>query len=307
MIARGGQVSSVAAAPRRVRAVGYRRIPRYMLVACVTVPLLLAGCGGGPPAARSLRRALRLRHREPLLVDDGRRLDRARRSSSGCSSLAWVRRNQRGIGRDTDEPKAGERTGWFVVVGGGRDHADRADRGALRRLGHLRDPDDGGARGDGDAAHGARDRPPVVVGDPLPGHDGGHRERDPHPGADAGAGRGADRRRDPQLLGARARTGRSTRSRARRTRSSSTRTTPGTYRGQCAEFCGAPARAHVARGVRAARPAQFRALARRPERAAAAAGRRRAARRGEQSSSTCAPSCHTIRGTSAERLTSGPT
>jgi len=33
--------------------------------------------------------------------------------------LAWKRRNRRGIGGDTNEPKPGEHTGWFVVVGGG--------------------------------------------------------------------------------------------------------------------------------------------------------------------------------------------
>ena len=35
---------------------------------------------------------------------------------------------------------------------------------------------------------------------PLPGDEGRHRQRASHPGADAGAGRGADRRRHPQLL-----------------------------------------------------------------------------------------------------------
>jgi cytochrome c oxidase subunit 2 len=33
--------------------------------------------------------------------------------------LAWVRRNRRGIGDDTTGPKAGEKPGWYVVVGGG--------------------------------------------------------------------------------------------------------------------------------------------------------------------------------------------
>jgi cytochrome c oxidase subunit 2 len=37
----------------------------------------------------------------------------------GLLVAAWVRRNKRGIGRDTEGPKAGERTGWFVVVIGG--------------------------------------------------------------------------------------------------------------------------------------------------------------------------------------------
>jgi cytochrome c oxidase subunit II len=33
--------------------------------------------------------------------------------------LAWKRRNRRGIGSDDKGPKAGERAGWFVVVGAG--------------------------------------------------------------------------------------------------------------------------------------------------------------------------------------------
>jgi cytochrome c oxidase subunit 2 len=33
--------------------------------------------------------------------------------------LAWVRRNRRGIGDDTTGPKAGEKPGWYVVIGGG--------------------------------------------------------------------------------------------------------------------------------------------------------------------------------------------
>ena len=37
----------------------------------------------------------------------------------GLLVAAWVRRNKTGIGRDTEGPKAGEHTGWFVVVIGG--------------------------------------------------------------------------------------------------------------------------------------------------------------------------------------------
>ena len=37
----------------------------------------------------------------------------------GMLVAAWVRRDKRGIGGDTEGPKAGERTGWFVVVIGG--------------------------------------------------------------------------------------------------------------------------------------------------------------------------------------------
>jgi cytochrome c oxidase subunit II len=33
--------------------------------------------------------------------------------------LAWIRRNRRGIGSDTEGEKPGERLGWFVVVGAG--------------------------------------------------------------------------------------------------------------------------------------------------------------------------------------------
>src|SRR6185503_7097551 len=66
----------------------------------------------------------------------------------------------------------------------------------------VRDPDDAGPGRRLDQADRPRHRPPVVVGDPLSGERRGHGERDPHPGADAGSPRGADRRRDPQLLGA---------------------------------------------------------------------------------------------------------
>ena len=34
-------------------------------------------------------------------------------------ALAWKRRNRRGVGGDVAEPKPGERTGWLVVVGAG--------------------------------------------------------------------------------------------------------------------------------------------------------------------------------------------
>ena len=33
--------------------------------------------------------------------------------------LAWKRANRRGVGRDTEGPKPGERVGWYVVVGAG--------------------------------------------------------------------------------------------------------------------------------------------------------------------------------------------
>jgi cytochrome c oxidase subunit 2 len=38
---------------------------------------------------------------------------------TGLLVFAWVRRNRRGIGGDTDDPHPGEKPGWFVVVGMG--------------------------------------------------------------------------------------------------------------------------------------------------------------------------------------------
>ena len=203
------------------------------------------------------------------------------------------------------EPHPGERTGWFVVVGAGvilpitliaalfviSDifviQTTQAPAAAATRL---------TVRGD---------RPPVVVGGPLPGDEGRHRQRDPHPGADARAGRGADRRRHPQLLGAAAQPDDrhdprpDQRDRAlRRRRRPLPRTVPRVLR--------AAARPHVV--LRLRRPAGgVPALARRP----GAAGRRRrpAPPRSAASSTSCtapARNCHTIRGTSASGVT-GPT
>src|SRR5438034_694491 len=49
-----------------------------------------------------------------------------------------------------------------------------------------------------------RDRPPVVLGGRLRRHEGGHRQRDPHPRSNERRRRRNHGRRDPQLLGARA-------------------------------------------------------------------------------------------------------
>jgi cytochrome c oxidase subunit 2 len=38
---------------------------------------------------------------------------------TGLLVLAWIRRNRRGIGGDTDDPHPGEKPSWFVVVGMG--------------------------------------------------------------------------------------------------------------------------------------------------------------------------------------------
>ena len=84
-----------------------------------------------------------------------------------------------------------------------------------------------------------------------------------------------------------------------RTRSSSTPTRPGRYRGQCAEFCGLQ-HAHMGMYVFADPPARLPALARdqaAPAAAPPATGRGRAS--GSSCTAACA-SCHTIRGTSAD-------
>ena len=80
--------------------------------------------------------------------------------------------------------------------------ADRGPLDAVRLVRPLRDQDDRRAGGLVDKADGEGRRPPVVLGGPLPGNQRRHRQRDPHPGADASRHRGHDRRRDPQLLGA---------------------------------------------------------------------------------------------------------
>ena len=123
-----------------------------------------------------------------------------------------------------------------------------------------------------DQAH----RSPVVVGGRVPEldaqsalHDG---QRNAHPGRAAGGAEGHVRRRDPQLLGAEPARQARPDSRATRQRSGSRPTSPGVYRGQCAEFCGLQ-HAHMALYVIAESQAKFDSVA-----DDAAACRRRARR-----------------------------
>ena len=134
-------------------------------------------------------------------MDDGRRLDRAR--DRVRAAAAGVEALGAGAARAaTRGEKPGERLGWIVVVGAGivLPILLLATLFVVSDLFVIKTTQAPAATSD--QAHDPRDRPPVVVGGALPGHVGGDRERDPHPGADAGAARGAHRRRDPQLLGA---------------------------------------------------------------------------------------------------------
>ena len=109
----------------------------------------------------------------------------------------------------------------------------------------------------------------------------------------------AHRRRDPQLLGAASSTGRSTRSPAARTRSSSTPTRRAATAAQCAEFCGLQ-HAHMGalrlRAAGGARSGKWLANESRP--AAAPAGGAAAEGARVFQDGACS-SCHAIRGTSA--------
>ena len=189
--------------------------------------------------------------------------------------------------------------GWYVVVGLGIAMPVARDRGALRRLRPVRDQDDAGAGGDGDAADGRGHRPPVVVGDPLPRDERGDRERAAHPGAHARASRGAHRGRDPQLLGAAAEpegrrdTGPDERGRARR------------RHGRAATAGRAPSSAGFStrtwRSTSSRNPKRSSGGGSRDESRPATQPARRTRRRGRATSSrdgTCS-SCHAIRGTDA--------
>ena len=119
----------------------------------------------------------------------------------GMLVAAWVRRDKRGIGRDTEGPKAGERTGWFVVVIGGV----IVPIGVIVALFVVSDIFM--IRTTEAPAATATKMTVLVVGHQFwweiryPGTPYGHGERDACPGPHPRAGRGADRRRDPQLLG----------------------------------------------------------------------------------------------------------
>src|SRR5262249_21969565 len=62
----------------------------------------------------------------------------------------------------------------------------RRARDAVRRLRPRPDPGHAGAGRARDLDDRRGDRPPVVVGGPLPGPPRGHRQRDPHPRTDGG-------------------------------------------------------------------------------------------------------------------------
>ena len=68
----------------------------------------------------------------------------------GLLVLAWRRRGRGGDRTATPARRPAERRGWFVVIGAGIVLPIARDRGALRRLGHLRHPHDAGAGGDAD-------------------------------------------------------------------------------------------------------------------------------------------------------------
>ena len=141
---------------------------------------------------------------------------------------------------------------------------------ALPLLGHLPDPRHDAA----DRAAAAAEQPKLtvrVIGHQFwwevryPGTTCGDRERDPHSRAHARRGARPHRRRHPQLLGAGAEPEDRHGPGADEPRRCSTRTRPGRYRGQCAEFCGLQ-HAHMGFYVFADPPAAFRALARAPSR-----------------------------------------
>ena len=161
-----------------------------------------------PRRSRRLRRpAVDARPAEPRLRTT------SRRSGGGCSSIACVVFAARS--GCSASPGCGAAARACRCVGGSarartwgscvrlrHRHPDHRQRRAVHRRELRRDATGhrsarGATTRDDDPGH----RPPVVLGGALPGHGGGHRERDPHPRAHARERGGDDRRRDPLLLG----------------------------------------------------------------------------------------------------------
>jgi cytochrome c oxidase subunit II len=90
-----------------------------LLLAFAPLIVLLAGCGGGPSGNALAPKSPQAHAIATLwwwMMGVG---FFGLAVVVGLLVAAWVRRNKLGIGNDTEGPKAGERTGWFVVVIGG--------------------------------------------------------------------------------------------------------------------------------------------------------------------------------------------
>ena len=164
-------------------------VPRRRVV--VPRPGRLRRQPGRPPAAER-RGAL---DREPLVVDARRLGGRVRLGALAALSRlapppAHLAREGECEARDDTRRDARSRSA-----------GDRPS-GSVRVLGRVRDALYRGAGAGSDPSHHRRDRASVVLGGPLSRYARRHRERDPHPGADAGRRRRHDCRRHPQLLGA---------------------------------------------------------------------------------------------------------
>jgi cytochrome c oxidase subunit II len=90
---------------------------RRGLAVVALLPLLLAGCGGYQdtlnPHSHQAGDIANLFWVMMAVAFGGLAL------VTGLLVFAWIRRNRRGIGGDTDDPHPGEKPGWFVVVGMG--------------------------------------------------------------------------------------------------------------------------------------------------------------------------------------------
>src|SRR5438477_3415651 len=167
-------------------------------------------CAARPGRARRLRRLAGRaqpaqsrgnRHREPLLGDDGRCLRRPRTRDGparlGLGAPPPARFRQR-PGRPASGREAGvvrrRRNGRRLPAGRGGGPVHRLRLGDRQRHSGTRRVQYG---------HDRRSRrPPVVLGVPVSGDEGGHCRRDAHSRRHADQPRGDDRGRHPQLLGA---------------------------------------------------------------------------------------------------------
>ncbi len=135
--------------------------------------------------------------------------------------------------------------------------------------------------------------------DPATGAEIVTRQRDPHPGGPAGLPRPGERGRDPQLLGAGAGRQDGHGARPHAAPAACRPTGPGTWRGQCAEYCGEQ-HARMALHVVAEAPAAFDAWLAAQARPAAASPSQQVDRGREAFLAHRCNACHTVRGVSEE-------